>query len=276
MRFTLCKLFLGVTMAALASAGMTLHTRLWAEAIVSFSIVLYTVVAIWRSAAAENPGHSVLPSAAVGGGYLLLVLCNVFSPIRDLLITNRALVSAGQSLQVSAINQALPSWSSTANFTTTLPNGTQATSPAVASSGVTGPATLTGSTAFTLGTVSFDWDDTLGVGVQLPDSRIPAGAFLIIGHCVWSWLLGARRRLLRHVRVSTACTGGRLMTEAHRPSRYAMPANSVGGRFPKHGKGTAAVREPTAPAETARPALPPKRHPPRCTGRDRAARRPRA
>ena len=46
MRFTLCKLFLVVTMAALASAGMTLHTRLWAEAIVSFSIVLYTAVAI--------------------------------------------------------------------------------------------------------------------------------------------------------------------------------------------------------------------------------------
>ena len=24
---------------------------------------------------------------------------------------------------------------------------------------------------------------------QLPDPQIPAGAFLIIGHCVWSWLL---------------------------------------------------------------------------------------
>ena len=46
MRFTLCKLFLGVTMAALASAGMTLHTRLWAESIVSFSILLYIAVAI--------------------------------------------------------------------------------------------------------------------------------------------------------------------------------------------------------------------------------------
>jgi hypothetical protein len=189
MRFTLTKLFLIVTMAALAWAGMTLHTRLWAESIVSFSIVLYIAVAILAFRSGGQARAFRIAFAAVGGGYLLLVLCNVFSPIRDLLIINRALVSAGQSLQVSAINQALPSWSSTANFTTTLPNGTQATSPAVASSGVTGPATLTGSTAFTLGTVSFDWDDTLGVGVQLPDSRIPAGAFLIVGHCLWSWLL---------------------------------------------------------------------------------------
>jgi hypothetical protein len=44
MRFTLR--FLGVTMAALASAGMTLHTRLWAEAIVSFSVLLYIAAAI--------------------------------------------------------------------------------------------------------------------------------------------------------------------------------------------------------------------------------------
>ena len=38
--------------------------------------------------------------AAVGGGYLLLVLCNTFTPIRDLLVTNRALVLAGQALHV--------------------------------------------------------------------------------------------------------------------------------------------------------------------------------
>ena len=100
MRFTLCKLFLGVTMAALASAGMTLHTRLWAEAIVSFSIVLYTAVAILAFRSGGQARAFRIAFAAVGGGYLLLVLCNTFTPIRDLLVTNRALVLAGRSLQV--------------------------------------------------------------------------------------------------------------------------------------------------------------------------------
>ena len=101
MRFTLCKLFLGVTMAALASAGMTLHTRLWAEAIVSFSIVLYTAVAISAFRRGGDARAFRIAFAAVGGGYLLLVLCNTFTPIRDLLVTNRALVLAGQALHVS-------------------------------------------------------------------------------------------------------------------------------------------------------------------------------
>ena len=34
-----------------------------------------------------------------------------------------------------------------------------------------------------------DWDTTFGFGSPTPDPRPPAGAFLIIGHCVWSWLL---------------------------------------------------------------------------------------
>ena len=101
MRFTLCKLFLGVTMAALASAGMTLHTRLWAEAIVSFSILLYIAVAILAFRRGGQARAFRIAFAAVGGGYLLLVLCNTFTPIRDLLVTNRALVLAGQALHVS-------------------------------------------------------------------------------------------------------------------------------------------------------------------------------
>ena len=105
MRFTLCKLFLGITMAALASAGMTLHTRLWAEAIVSFSIVLYTAVAILAFRRGGEARAFRIAFAAVGGGYLLLVLCNTFTPIRDLLVTNRALVLAGRALQLDPIRR---------------------------------------------------------------------------------------------------------------------------------------------------------------------------
>jgi hypothetical protein len=87
-------------MAALASAGMTLHTRLWAEAIVSFSIVLYAAVAILSFRGGGQAQAFRVAFAVVGGGYLLLVLCNMFTPIRDLLVTNRALVLAGRSLQI--------------------------------------------------------------------------------------------------------------------------------------------------------------------------------
>ena len=45
-------------------------------------------------------GHSAPSFAAVGGGYLLLVLCNTFTPIRDLLITNRVLVLTGQAMEI--------------------------------------------------------------------------------------------------------------------------------------------------------------------------------
>ena len=103
MRFTLCKFFLSVTMTALASAGMTLHTRLWAEAIVSFSILLYIAVAILAFRGGGQARAFRIAFAAIGGGYLLLVLCNTFTPIRDLLVTNRTLVLAGSALHVSTI-----------------------------------------------------------------------------------------------------------------------------------------------------------------------------
>ena len=177
MRFTLCKLFLGVTMAALASAGMTLHTRLWAEAIVSFSILLYIAVAILAFRGSGQARAFRIAFAAVGGGYLLLVMCNTFTPIRDLLITNRVLVLTGQAMEIPTAPPPSTNPFAPAFTTTTLPNGTQTVSPIAAS------------TAFTLGIVSLDWDEVLGFGAQLPDSRSPAGAFLIIGHCVWSWLL---------------------------------------------------------------------------------------
>ena len=32
-----------------------------------------------------------------------------------------------------------------------------------------------------------EWDSLFGSSILTP--AIPAGAFLIVGHCVWSWLL---------------------------------------------------------------------------------------
>ena len=186
MRFTLCKLFLGVTMAALASAGMTLHTRLWAEAIVSFSVVLYAAVAILSFRGGGQVRAFRVAFAVVGGGYLLLVLCNMFTPIRDLLVTNRVLVLAGRSLRLEP-NSA------------TLVASTNAPNAAVigyldqlVASGTTRVSLKTGTVNLPSGSQisSFDeWDTTFGFGSPTPDPRLSAGAFLVIGHCVWSWLL---------------------------------------------------------------------------------------
>jgi|SRR5436190_5575567 len=184
MRFTLCKLFLGVTMAALASAGMTLHTRLWAEAIVSFSILLYIAVAILAFRGGGQARAFRIAFAAVGGGYLLLVLCNTFTPIRDLLVTNRVLVLAGQAFHVP-----------------TQPTQTGvATPPIYTAPGANGSVrglmltpvngTLTANNLTFSSISSFDeWDALFVYGAQTTNPQIPAGAFLIIGHCVWSWLL---------------------------------------------------------------------------------------
>ena len=250
MRFTLCKLFLGVTMAALASAGMTLHTRLWAEAIVSFSILLYIAVAILAFRGSGQARAFRIAFAAVGGGYLLLVMCNTFTPIRELLITNRVLVLTGQAMEIPTAPPPSTNPFAPAFTTTTLPNGTQTVSPIAAS------------TAFTLGIVSLDWDEVLGFGhnFPIPEVRPAPSSSSATASGRGYWLSRLAASPYSHVdRVHRRSPDGR----AYQPSRYAMPANSVGGRFPKHGKGTAAVREPTAPAETARPASPPTRRLPR-------------
>ena len=181
MRFTLCKLFLVVTMAALASAGMTLHTRLWAESIVSFSIVLYIAVAILAFCRGGDGRAFRATFAAVGAIYLLLTLCNLFSPIRDLLITNRALVAAGKALTIPAQIAVQPAPTPLLNTTTT-GNGTLSftTSPYVPA---VAPSTVT---LYNYAGVD-DSDSLFGSSILSPAA--PAGAFLIVGHCLWSWLL---------------------------------------------------------------------------------------
>jgi hypothetical protein len=179
MRFTLCKLFLGVTMAALASAGMTLHTRLWAEAIVSFSIIMYAAVAILAFRRGCDSRAFRTAFATVGGFYLMLVFCNTFSPIRDLLITNRVIVRVGEALNLSTYESFGGGFGG---------GGFQLADPANVSADGTG-MTIFG-TAVPLSTIDYNWNsNSFAYAVPIANPRIPAGAFLIIGHCVWSWLL---------------------------------------------------------------------------------------
>ncbi len=191
MRFTLCKLFLVVTMAALASAGMTLHTRLWAEAIVSFSVVLYAAVAILAFRRVGESRAFRTAFAVVGGTYLLLVLCNTFSPIRDLLITNRALVRLGGILNVPT-DEPMNFGGGGGGFggggLGGGGGGFQVADPGSNSSGITGSSGFAGFDASNA--VDYNWSSNyFAYGLPIANPQIPAGAFLVIGHCIWSWLL---------------------------------------------------------------------------------------
>jgi hypothetical protein len=189
MQFTLPKLFLTITMAALACAGMAIRTRGWAESILSFSILLYIAVAILAFRGGGQVRAFRIAFAAVGGGYLLLVLCNTFTPIRDLLVTNRALILAGQALHISA-QAPQPGFATPSTYTgttTITPSTTAGTLNVITTPGA---GTLTTNGLWFYGATALDeWDAAFGYGTPTPNPQIPAGAFLIIGHCLSSWLL---------------------------------------------------------------------------------------
>ncbi len=158
---------------------MTLHTRLWAEAIVSFSIVLCTAVAILAFRSGVQPRAFRIAFATVGGGYLLLVLCNTFTPIRDLLVTNRALVLAGTALHVPT-EESIGATMGGGGFQVADPANVSSASGGFGGGGFTA----------SFNPDEYGWNnDNFAFSAPIVSPKIPAGAFLIIGHCVWSWLL---------------------------------------------------------------------------------------
>jgi hypothetical protein len=185
MRFTLPKLFLVVTLAALACAGLTLRTRFWVELIFSITVLLFLVTGLLAVGRSGRARISSLAFASVGGGYLLLVSCNVFSPIRDLLLTNRALIVAGRALHVPAYeppNAPGSGWGGGGGggFQVADPGGS-------ANGGSSAGGVFNGD--FTSALEEYGWNNSFAFGVPIADPKVPAAAFLIIGHCVWSWLL---------------------------------------------------------------------------------------
>ena len=69
-------------------AGLTLRTRFWVESIFTGTVLLFLVTGLLAFGRSGRARVSSLAFALFGGGYLLLVMCSVFSPIRDLLLTD--------------------------------------------------------------------------------------------------------------------------------------------------------------------------------------------
>ena len=236
MRFTLPKLFFAVTMAALACAGLTMRSRGWAETIVTLSVVMFAIVGLTAIASAGRLRVFRVAFALIGGGYMLVVMCSLLSPLRDSLLTTRALVMTAKGLKVPTTPAFMPilqrpSLTSSSYLpatpttvpptaasatpvapsirtvyeTSTAPNGTPITTarvinvtsppqPTIASgSSSSGTGSSTSSAIYSYITSTpmiYDpMDSILDPNSQGFNYDIPAVSFLVIGHCVWAWLL---------------------------------------------------------------------------------------
>ena len=170
MRFTLSKLFLVVSMVALACAGMTLRTHWWSCSILSATIALFVVVAIRAVGQRGRDRAFAVAFPAVGLGYLLLLSSNLYEP----LITNLPLAMSARAMQ-------LPS--NVPTMTTLEPVPPQMTSQGNGEDSFGGIATA----------VMTERPLTLDEYVRFasrPDTGGTLGAFFLVGHCVWSWLFG--------------------------------------------------------------------------------------
>src|SRR5262245_8674370 len=129
MRFTLCKMFLAVTLLALASAGMTLRTNWWAISIVSLSVVLYVTLAITTIGLRGQARAFRLAAAPVGAGYLILILSSVFAPLRALLVTDKILVLLASTIHAPPPSIVLPAYGTPYYGPSVSPNLTPAPAP---------------------------------------------------------------------------------------------------------------------------------------------------
>jgi len=176
MRFTLFKLFLAVALLGLAFAGMTARTSHWAYAIVSLTVAMYAITAIRSVALSGAARVAAIAFAAVGGCYLFLAIC--FAPMRDLLVTDHVLVALGKYLRADPplIFYRTPGAGV---------NGRDLETQRLATHDE-----LSGAVALPPGAVYLQsswWAMGFGDNNRINPDR-PAGTFLLIGHCVWSWV----------------------------------------------------------------------------------------
>jgi hypothetical protein len=140
MRFTLSKLFLAVTLIALACAGMTIRNRLWAHGILTLTVIWHAGVLIRAFCIHGSQRAFALAFSVVGITYLLLALSTILPTIGNSLITGDILV---------------------ASYNATSSPDSPRYDPIYLSS---------------------------HVGELVNSGDPPLESFMLIGHCVWSWL----------------------------------------------------------------------------------------
>jgi len=176
MRFTLSKLFVVVTILALASAGMTLRTVGWDAAIVTLSIALFVAAAI-RAATVRGADRAFLVAfAAVGGFYLLMATSTIFHGLRELLVTNYPLAIAARELRIAPPARNYTAAPSLERPPTT-PSALASYMSALNAAPTPAPINRSGDAL-----QAYVW-----LGLSQDDEAMPIHRFFMIGHCVWSW-----------------------------------------------------------------------------------------
>jgi hypothetical protein len=157
LRFTLGKMFLAVAFLAIAFTGMLYRTRWWGHGIFTFTIAMYVVCAIWAFSLRGRTLAAAIAFSLAGGAYLLFFSSAVG---RDALLTNDPIALMARALSLpGAASYGQNNWAasnpqgSTANLEWSMENITNRAWP---------------------------WPPPLLYG--------ELHAFMIIGHCVFSWL----------------------------------------------------------------------------------------
>jgi hypothetical protein len=227
MRFSLLKLLLAVTLAALACAGMMLHTRWSAEAMVAITIGLFAVTAVRAVGMRGRDRAFAIAFSVVGFTYLFLSGSTLFPQIEQWSITNHLLYRLAKAMNIvqqfpqtttyvvpapaptlyppatsspmlspsplPTSSSPAPTSDTTSSDATPDPTPIPADAspgPTVSSPIITNPATVN------LPQTSNTWlsvnqvviDDEEINGIPMPNDAGPIGRFLMIGHCAWPWL----------------------------------------------------------------------------------------
>jgi hypothetical protein len=185
MQFTLPKLFLAVTLTAIACAGMLSPTHLWTNLIATLTIGMFGLTAIRAIGLRRRERIFAIVFAIAGFGYLLLALSPVTKPVARTLVTNYPIAwfvtvrDPQLFVPPVASTAATPSYSAPVQpppiptITTTLPNGTQQISVVTVSA--VAPHT--------------PLEPVIFLGFEFDDQYNPVPTYFLIGHCVWSWLI---------------------------------------------------------------------------------------
>jgi hypothetical protein len=224
MRFTLPKLFLVVSLAALACAGMFSPIFGLTCTIVSVTIAMFLLTAIRAIKLAGSDRVFAITFALVGAGYLFVVTSFVTRNLARTLITNYpiAMFAVAQD-RAPRIYPVLPTtyfpppaytgpaYSTPAAAQPTIPaQSTNGSSPAsgggtvtvspmlpAATSGQVNTFTVTmpngtqvsSSAPMPVAQTSLPWETIIGAGLSDDDDKGPLTRTFLIGHCVWSWLI---------------------------------------------------------------------------------------
>jgi hypothetical protein len=203
MRFPLPKLFLAVSFAAVACAGLFSPTYWWTASIVSITIALFAITAIRAIVLRGREQVIAIAFALVGIAYLLIVTSGPSRFLAKMLVTNypiawfvvaldRADVATGPTYALVPIYRPSIGANGSVTIGSVAPPrlappaaGMSYSAPGPSSAAVPIPPPPTPSPSERLAPSEI----IIAEGMSGDDERQPLSRTFLIGHCVWSWLI---------------------------------------------------------------------------------------